>query len=301
MLETPNSLISRTPDDLREVHCRQIGAADLDSIADLLTAGFPERRRDFWVKALKLLSHRVVPEGFPRYGYMLESGRAAVGVIVLIFSQMLNSGTVRCNGSGWYVAPAFRTFAPLLLLRILRHRVIHTNLWPALHTLPTIEALGYRRFCNGVFAAVPVLAAGTYKTKTKITRVVEATHPERFVPAGELQFLRDHESYGCLSLWCETQDGGYPFIFRRRFVKHLPLVPSAQLIYCTSVDEVVRLAGPIGSYLTLRGMPFMIIPANGPIPKLIGRYFNGMTMYYCGPERPRLGDLAYTEVAMLGR
>jgi len=174
-------------------------------------------------------------------------------------------------------------------------------LWPPVHTFPTIEALGYKRFCNGVFAAIPVLAAGTYKAKTKMTRVVDATRPERLVPAGELQVLRDHESYGCLSLWCETQDGEYPFIFRRRFIKHFPLVPSAQLIYCTSVDEVVRLAGPIGSYLTLRGMPFMIIPANGPIPKLIGRYFDGKTMYYCGSERPRLGDLAYTEVAMLGR
>jgi hypothetical protein len=227
---------------------------------------------------------------------MLETGTTAVGVILLIFSKAQDSGAVRCNGSGWYVMPAFRTFAPLLLKMALGHRVTHTNMSPAFHTWPMIEALGYRRFCNGAFAAIPVLASGF--GKTKIRRVVKATHPQRFVPADNLQLLRDHESFGCLSIWCETLNGGYPFIFRRRFIKHSRLMPSAQLIYCTSFDDLVRLAGPIGRYLALRGMPSMIIPANGPVPKLIGKYFDGKPMYYLGPDRPQLGDLTYTEVAM---
>jgi len=283
-----------TTDSPSEVRCREIATDDLGSIADLLTTGFPNPR-SHWVRALKLLSKHVVPEGFPRYGYMLETGTAAVGVILLIFSHVPNSGTVRCNGLAWYVAPAFRTFAPLLLLKILRHRVTHTNVSPSGHTLPTIEALGYRRFCNGTFAAIPVLAAGT--GKTRIRRVVEAIHPERFVPAGDLQVLRDHESFGCLSLWCETQDNGHAFIFRRRFRKHVPV---AQLVYCASLDDLVRLARPIGKYLALRGMPLLLIPANGPIPKLVGKFFGGKPMYYFGPEPPQLGDLAYTEVAMFG-
>jgi hypothetical protein len=290
-------LSCRTLDGPPEVRCREIRAADVDSITDLLTTGFPNTR-NHWRSALRLLSQRVVPEGFPRYGYMLETGTAAVGVILLIFSYVPNSGTVRCNGSAWYVVPAFRTFAPLLLLKILRHRVTHTNVSPSLHTLPIIEALGYRRFCDGAFAAIPVLAAGI--GKTRISRVVKTLHLEKFVPAGDLQILRDHESFGCLSLWFETQDKGYPFIFRRRFIKRLPFVPCAQLIYCSSLDDLVRLAGPIGKYLALRGMPLMLIPANGPIPKLVGKFFGGKPMYYVGPERPRLGDLAYTEVAIFG-
>jgi hypothetical protein len=44
----------------------------------------------------------------------------------------------------------------------------------------------------------------------------------------------------------------------------------------------------------------MLIPANGPIPKLVGKFFDGKPMYYFGPEAPQLGDLAYTEVAMFG-
>jgi hypothetical protein len=293
-LESRAAITTNSPP---EVCCREIGADDLDSIADLLTAGFP-KPRNHWVRALKLLSVRVVPDGFPRYGYVLETPTAAVGVILLIFSRAPNSGMVRCNGFAWYVAPTFRTFASLLLLKILRHRVTHTNVSPSRHTLPTIEALGYKRFCSGVFAAIPVLAAGI--GGTKIRRVVAALHPERFVPAADLQVLRDHESFGCFSLWCETRDKGYPLIFRRRFIKHLPLVPTAQLVYCTSLDDLVCLAGPVGKYLALRGIPLMLIPANGPIPKLVGRFFDGKPMYYFGPEQPRLGDLAYTEVAMFG-
>ena len=77
-------------------------------------------------------------------------------------------------------------------------------------------------------------------------------------------------------------------------------MPSAQLIYCTSVDDLVRLAGPIGRYLAMRGMPFMIIPANGRFPKLIGKYFGDRPMYYWGPDRPDMVDLAYTELGMFG-
>jgi hypothetical protein len=298
MPELPKSMFGRTPVVSPEVRCRQISTPDLDSIADLLTAGFPRQPRSHWLNAFKLLSDRVVPEGFPRYGYMLHAGTTPVGVILLIFSQETNSGTLRCNGSAWYVLPSFRTFAPLLLKKILMHKAIHINVWPAIQTLPIIEALGYKRFCNGIFAAVPLLAAQTYMQKTKITRAVRAIH--NFVPAGDLQILRDHETFGCFSLWCETQGKGYPFIFRRRFVKQLALTPVAQLIYCNCIGDVVRFAGPIGKYLALRGMPLMVIPANGPVPKLSGKYFGDRTMYYHGPEPPRLGDLAYTEVAMFG-
>ena len=176
----------RMPDSPPEVRCREIRAADLNSITDLLTTGFPGPR-EHRVRALKIMSNRVVSEGFPRFGYMLENGTAAVGVILLICSQAPNSDAIRCNGSSWYVEPAFRTFAPLLLKKTLRYRVTHMNVSPALHTLPMIEALGFKRFCNGVFAAIPLLATGFHKTKVR--RVAEAMHPERFVPAGDLQFL----------------------------------------------------------------------------------------------------------------
>ena len=47
--------------------------------------------------------------------------------------------------------------------------------------------------------------------------------------------------------------------------------------------------------------PFVIVDSNGPIPGLVGMYRRGsMPKYFKGPRRPRLGDLAYTEYALLG-
>ena len=280
-----------------KVRCREILAADLESIVEILAAGFPRKTRAHWVQALEILSHRVPPEGFPRYGYMLEAGTTAVGVLLLICFPVQESGELRTCGAAWYVVPDFRSWGSLLISRSLKLGVGHMNVTPAIHTWPIIEALGLKRFCEGTFAAIPALSARS--ERTKVMGLLDTWRCENFAPsAADLRLLRDHEHFGCLSLWCETNDGGYPFIFKRRSVKHLPLV--AQLIYCTSVDDLVRLAGPIGSYLVLRGMPVMFVPANGPIPNLIGKYFDGRPMYYRGPTRPRLGDLGYTEMAMFG-
>jgi hypothetical protein len=53
--------------------------------------------------------------------------------------------------------------------------------------------------------------------------------------------------------------------------------------------------------LTARGRPLVIIDSNGPIPGLVGKYFsNKAPKYFKGPDRPRFGDLAYTEAVMFG-
>ena len=78
-------------------------------------------------------------------------------------------------------------------------------------------------------------------------------------------------------------------------------MPCAQLIYCRDIADFVRFAGPLGRFLALRGRPFVIVDSNGPIPGLVGIYRRGsMPKYFKGPRRPRLGDLAYTEYALLG-
>jgi hypothetical protein len=88
-------------------------------------------------------------------------------------------------------------------------------------------------------------------------------------------------------------------VFRPRLVRGF--VPCAQLIYCRDVSDLVRFAGPVGRALAWRGRPLVLIDANGPIPGLLGWFGRGrMPKYFKGPQRPRLGDLAYTEYALLG-
>jgi hypothetical protein len=62
-----------------------------------------------------------------------------------------------------------------------------------------------------------------------------------------------------------------------------------------------RFAAPIGRYLARRGRPIVIADANGPIPGVPGIFRRGSKpKYFKGPQRPRLGDLAYTEYAIMG-
>jgi hypothetical protein len=180
-----------------------------------------------------------------------------------------------------------------------KHRVAHTNLTPSSNVLPILEAMGYRRFCDGLFAAVPALNAAN--EKIRIVRVCDGAPAGSGPPPDSRRLLLDHARFGCLSFWCETTHGGSALIVRKRFVKLLPGVPVAQLIYCPGIDTLASVAGPIGRYLALNhGMPFMVVPANGPVPGLVGKYFDNKPMYWRGNAPPRLGDLAYTEFAIFG-
>jgi hypothetical protein len=283
-----------------EIRCRQIEQGDVAAVAELLIRGFPNRSRQFWLHALDRLKAHQPPLGLPKYGYLLESGSKVVGAILQIFSTISHSGqiTTRCNLSSWYVDPAFRAYATLLVSHALSHRdVTYLNVSAAPHTWPIIEAQGFSRYSEGIFICMPALsraAAGDTAT------VFDARHqPAVAFDHFEQEVLEQHAEHGCISLWCETREQAFPFVFRPRMVKHV--IPCAQLIYCRDIADFARFAGPIGRYLALRGRSLVVVDANGPIPGLVGIFRRGSKpKYFKGPQRPRLGDLAYTEYAILG-
>jgi hypothetical protein len=280
------------------VRCRQIVDSDISSLADLLTRGFPIRSRQYWLNGLARLANHPTPIGFPKFGYVLESVGMLVGVILLITSsiQTANALTVRCNISSWFVEPTFRSHAAFLISRaVSRPDITYLNISAARHTRRTAEAQGFSQYSAGQFVAFAGLQRGTAEAKVV---EVEKTLDVPLEPF-ERDLLVRHSGYGCLSLWCETAEGAYPFVFVPRMVKGV--VPCVELIYCRDISDYVRFARPLGWHLALRGRPLVLIDSNGPIPGLRGLYFNGATpKYFKGPERPRLGDLAYTEAAVFG-
>ncbi len=282
------------------IRCRQIIDSDVPGITALLARGFPNRDETFWRHALLQLGSRQPPSGLPQYGYLLESGKKPVGAILLICAQVQTgeSSLRRCNLSSWYVDPAFRSYAALLVSRALSHKdVTFLNISAAPHTWPIIEAQGFSRYSNGVFVAVPALN-GLFGNPGVTILDARARPTVAFDPL-EQEILVQHAELGCISLWCATAERAYPFVFRPRRVKRL--LPCAQLIYCRDVGDFVRFAGPIGRRLLGHGKPFVIVDANAPIPGLIGLYRRGaMPRYFKGPQQPRLGDLAYTEYAVIG-
>jgi hypothetical protein len=282
------------------IRCRQIGEADVPAVTDLLGRGFPNRGYRFWLHALRRLSDHVPPPGLPKYGYLLETGGYPIGAILLIFSTMRQGdrSATRCNLSSWYVEPAYRAYATLLVSQALHHRdVTYLNVSAAPHTWPIIEAQGFSRYCDGIFLAMPTLQGLFNSANVKVFDA--AYEPAVAFDPFDREILSRHAEHGCISLWCATAERAYPFVFRPRLVKSF--LPCAQMIYCDDIADFVRFAGPIGRYLARHGKPFVIVDSNDAIPGLFGRFFRGrMTKYFKGPQRPRLGDLAYTEYAVLG-
>jgi hypothetical protein len=279
--------------------CRQIASSDFDAVVGLLTRGFPVSSESYWRHVLARLDAHPTPDGFPKYGYLLESDGAIVGVILQIFVALetVDGPATRCYMSSWYVEPAFRGYAsPLVSTAIRRKDVTYVNVSPDPRTWSIIEAQGFSRYSNGQYRAVPALSL-----RSDAARVREVP-PRNYVssrgtePAATL--LADHAGYGCLSLVCETSTGEYPFVFQIQRIGR-GFVPCAQLIYCRDIADLVRFARPLGLFLLRRGIPCVSVDASEPVAGLIGLYFNRRSpKYYRGPHAPRTGDLAYTEAVL---
>jgi hypothetical protein len=278
---------------------RLIADSDLDAVARLLGHGFPRSTRQDWLEIFNRLAAHPTPDGFPTYGYMMESAGVPVGTILLVSSTLSTSGlrSHRCNLSSWYVSPGFRIYGHLFISRILQNDLAtYINVSPAPHTLRLLQLQGFTRYSNGQFFAATLASMPFGARGVRIVPVAEDDCVEG--PACERKLLQAHARYGCMSLWCVAGDKAYPFVLRRRMVKGC--IPCAQLIYCRNIDEFVRFSSPIGRHLARRGMPLVMIDANGRIPGLVGIYVDGILPKYYKGSLPRLGDLAYTETALFG-
>ena len=282
---------------------REVHDSDLDAIGDLLTRGFVHRSRDYWMRGLHRQGTRSLPPDVPRYGYMLEHQGAPVGCLLLIYSSKIIDGEAAtcCNVSSWYVDPEFRNYAALFASMTQKRKdVTYSNVTPAVTTWPILDAQGFVPYCRGLYFSVPILSRGG--RGLAIEAVTQDTAFIAGLPDADLALLKRHAEYGCLSLVCRTADEALPFIFfslrKRRGI--IP-VPAMQLGYCRSIDDYVKCAGAIGRHLLWRGKPIVIVDANGAMMGLPGVYTEVRgRKYFKGPQQPRLGDLADTELAIYG-
>ena len=285
------------------IRCREIAPKDLEAIADLLTHGFVGRSRDYWMTGLRRQAIRDVPNGYPRFGYMLDHDGAPVGVLLLIYTDRGNdsSSEIRCNLSSWYVEPAFRNYAPMLTKIAQRLReVTYVNISAARWTWPLIEAQGFRAYCDGLFFSLPLLSRAGGGARVEIIPA-DATTIDG-LPDAEANLLLRHARTTCLSAVVHTAQAAMPFVLQPMRIRHGVIAPPAmQLIYCRDVADYVACAGAIGRMLLARGKISVILDANGPVPGLAGIYTERRgRKYFKGPITPRLGDLADTELAIYG-
>ena len=265
--------------------------SDLGAAMTLLAAGFPARGIGYWRRGLGRLGARPVPEGFPRYGYVMADGEHLVGII-LVIGSIDAEGTVRGNLSSWCVDPAYRSFSGILAAMPLRLKgPTLFNISAAPETHATIEAQGFRRYVEGSFHAPAFLAPPV--EGAKLATVGEADEATSL-------FLAGLARQGCLCFEIRARGEILPFAFVpiRIFGGRLR---AAQLVYCRETEDFVRFARPLGRALLRRGYPTVVLDANGPIPGLRGRYVAGRRVRYArGPNPPRLNDLSETELVIFG-
>ena len=285
----------------REVICRPIDDDDIDAVIACLQRGFPERPRRYWERGLERMARRPAIKDYPRYGHALIVEGNVVGVLLQIFSQRdaATGSSILCNLSSWCVDKEHRSHAPTLHLNsVKRKEVTYVNISPAAHTRKTIEAFGFRRFSEGRIILAPILSAP--QRKVRVAPFAARGSEAALLSQNERQILAEHAAMGCRAIVC-LQDGlAYPFVFQPRAVVR-NLIACPQLIFCRDVSEFVRFANPIGRYLLFRSGPFCIVDAKEHLPGLVGWFFSGrIPKYFKGPAPPSLGDLAYTELVILG-
>jgi hypothetical protein len=288
----------------QKLRCREIADADIDAVAELLTRGFVGRSREYWLQGLRRQAAREVPNGYPRFGYMLDNDGSAVGVLLLLYSSRMSGRetTIHCNLSSWYVDPAFRNYAPLLTKIAQKNKeVTYLNISPATWTWPIIETQGFNSYCSGLFFSIPALSR--VKPGTTIETISPDTRSIEGLSEAEVELLTRHARYGCLSLVCRTANGGpFPFILLPMRIRRGWIAPPAmQLVYCRDIACFVECAGTIGRTLIRHGKISVILDSNGPVPGLVGVYSSARgRKYFKGPHRPRLADLTDTELVLYG-
>lgn len=279
------------PSSLR-IRCRKIEDTDADAVANLLTKSGFNPSKEFWLWCLQRLAEHRTPAGYPKYGYLLEVNDVIVGAVLLIFTAVGDNETIKCNGSSWFVWPAFRVYGSLLIKRALsRPGITYTNLSPREHTFENLIYQGYIRYCRGRFVSIPCLSSG--RATVQVENVKAPLKPGPDLSNYESVLLADHAAYGCLSVIVTASGNRYPFVFQIR--KKYRLIRFARLIYCRDVKLFIDWAGPLGRFLGRKGIFLVLIDANGPVPGLCGKYQETSPKYYQGPTPPKLGDTSYTE------
>jgi hypothetical protein len=272
---------------------RPISAADIEAVLGLLREGFPARPPSYWRNALDHLARRPEVAGFPKYGFLLDVGGVAEGVILLLTADRGNGGA-RSNLSSWYVRPAHRKYASFLFQRALKDKKsTYLNLSPSPNVLPIAAAFGFKPYTGGAVLLDPrnVLAAGG------------PVHPyDPRTGSGLESDLRAcaeaHLAYGCTALVVDDADGKMLALYRVKYLKRL--IPAARFVYGRP-ERLLRNAGSLMRSLISRGLPVALIDAPLSLHPPVGRLFAGRDIRYVkGGAAPEPGDLLETEIAVFG-
>lgn len=279
-----------------EFGIRPLAEGDIPATVRLMTESFPRRTQAYFETAFERLAVRDIPDGFERFGYVIDQGGIFGAVLAIPSAHDLGTETQAfVNISTWCVAPSHRGPAAKALYDQsgAREDAVNTNLSAAKHTLKTIGRLGFKPWSHGQYLALRARRNGKAQVLT-LDPAVKAGLPDH-----QARILEDHRRSGCLTPILESDGRLIPLILLKRVVRKV--IPAAQLIYCEDRAWLLEHARPLLTWLRLRGRLGLIIDADSPEPALAGRYFPGLAAKYYRGQSPRLDvDHTYSEMMYLG-
>ncbi|HVL73043.1 MAG TPA: hypothetical protein VM434_14325 [Beijerinckiaceae bacterium] len=269
-----------------------IGPADLERALAVLARGFPEIARERWARGLSWLAGARGIEGLP-LGRVLRAEGVDVGVILTLGSRRADDAGV-VNLSSWFVDPAFRVSAPLMLRRATAARdLTYTSLTPLPGVERMLTALGFERASAGrVILPVALAALRPSRARMRSLARVRDALPEEL-----RRSLDDHAAVGSLCAALEDEDGLHPLVF---FPRRRAGLRTALLAYAEDGGRVLRHRGAVARHLLRHGVLALTVdhPGEEGPSELVPL---GPPRRYVKGPRPTAGiDYLYSELPAFG-
>ena len=228
--------------------------SDLDRATDLLAEGFPTRTRAFWRTSLaRLVQAGGNSEADHPLGCFMMDKDEPVGIALTPASlrPRPDGAPLRfVNVSSWYVRPAHRWRAVLMLRKIVSDPgSIYTDLTPTADVRTMIATLGFKAVNLGVVMhLLPILAL-----RRGLPATVSEWQAGEPLPAGSpsADLIESHRGLGCLPLIVEGRGGRTLLVLRPKRVRRLP---ATQAVYVGSHAALEPHLPALARHLLGRGL-----------------------------------------------
>src|SRR6056297_1350074 len=176
---------------------------NVDAAIAILRRGFDRHDEVFWRTAFARLRADSAAVSAP-YGYIFEKDGRTIGAILTLRSVRTGADGISrplVNLSSWFVDEAHRSYAPMMLRRVLKaagRQATFTDLTATESVAQMLPKLSFRPLSEGVLLTSLWHARRRWRSDIECLPFRQLGHRE--IPAAERKLLEDHARLGCTVL-----------------------------------------------------------------------------------------------------
>jgi hypothetical protein len=238
----------------------------------LLQEGFPDRSADFWDRALyRLLRYPGNPAADVPIGYLMRVKDDLAGVVLTPAKPARDGDGVDriVNLSSWYVRPAYRWQAPMMLKKILELKdTAFTDLTPTEPVQKMLESFDFEVIRQGM--SLNLLPLDRLKSRSGC--YVKDLDSDAMVSMHDdlARSVAAHREFGCLTAELCTPEETFLTAFK---IVKTRGIRCAMLVYCEKNEAIYRNLPAIAQYLIEKGIYILVfdIPPGQDVPGIARR------------------------------